>query len=98
MTFEEFYSKHFIDVDKVTQEKKILDEYNIELSDSVIKINENYIKDSNQYEVFLCVVDNKYTKCVSNLLNKIFDNKEEAYSYFNELKEINTLEKLVKLI
>ena len=66
--------------------------------DSIIKININYILDKNKYEVFLCVVDNKYTKCVSNILNKIFDNKEEAYSYFNELKEINTLEKLGKLI
>lgn len=60
MTFEEFYSIHYNNVDKVTQEKEILDEYNIELSDSVIKINENYIKDSNQYEVFLCIVDNKF--------------------------------------
>lgn len=45
MTFEEFYFKHYNNVDKVTQEKEILDEHNIELSDSVIKINENYIKD-----------------------------------------------------
>lgn len=94
MTFEEFYSIHYNNVDKVTQEKEILDEYNIELSDSVIKINENYIKDSNQYEVFLCIVDNKYTKCVSNLLNKKFNDKEEPTVYFNELKSIDTIEKL----
>ncbi len=97
MRFEEFYSQHNKN-NKQFEEKEIIDEYNIELIDSIIKININYILDKNKYEVFLCVVDNKYTKCVSNLLNKIFDNKEEAYSYFNELKEINTLEKLGKLI
>ena len=97
MRFEEFYSLHNKN-NKQLEEKEIIDEYNIVLIDSIIKININYILDKNKYEVFLCVVDNKYTKCVSNLLNKIFDNKEEAYSYFNELKEINTLEKLGKLI
>jgi hypothetical protein len=98
MTFDEFYIKYAKQIKNITEDKKIIDEYNIELIDSIIKININYILDKNKYEVFLCVVDNKYTKCVSNLLNKIFDNKEEAYSYFNELKEINTLEKLGKLI
>ena len=97
MRFEEFYSLHNKN-NKPLEEKEIIDEYNIVLIDSIIKININYILEKNKYEVFLCVVDNKYTKCVSNLLNKIFDNKEEAYSYFNELKEINTLEKLGKLI
>lgn len=97
MRFEEFYSLHNKN-NKQLEEKEIIDEYNIVLIDSIIKININYILDKNKYEVFLCVVDNKYTKCVSNILNKIFDNKEEAYSYFNELKEINTLEKLGKLI
>ena len=97
MRFEEFYSLHNKN-NKQLEEKEIIDEYNIVLIDYIIKININYILDKNKYEVFLCVVDNKYTKCVSNILNKIFDNKEEAYSYFNELKEINTLEKLGKLI
>ena len=97
MRFEEFYSLHNKN-NKQLEEKEIIDEYNIVLIDSIIKININYILDKNKYEVFLCVVDNKYTKCVSNILNKIFDNKEEAYSYFNELKEITTLEKLGKLI
>lgn len=94
MTFEDFYKKNIKQIDKTKIDKQIIDEYNIELSDSVIKINENYIKDSNQYEVFLCIVDNKYTKCVSNLLNKKFGNKEDATAYFNELKSIDTIEKL----
>ena len=42
----------------------------------------------------MCVVDNKYTKYISDLLRKTFDNKEEAYNYFNELKNINTLDQL----
>ena len=79
MRFEEFYSLHNKN-NKQLEEKEIIDEYNIVLIDSIIKININYILDKNKYEVFLCVVDNKYTKCVSNILNKIFDNKEEAYS------------------
>lgn len=98
MRFEDFYSQHNKDNNKTLEKKEIIDEHNIELIDSIIKININYIFDKNKYEVFLCVVDNKYTKCISNLLNKMFDNKEEAYSYFNELKDINTLEKLNELL
>lgn len=98
MRFEDFYSQHSNNYKKSLEEKEIIDEYNIELIDSIIKININYILNKNKYEVFLCVVDNKYTKCISNLLNKMFDNKEEAYSYFNELKDINILEKLNELL
>lgn len=97
MRFEEFYSQHNKNNESF-EEKEIIDEYNIELIDSIIKININYILDKEKYEVFLCVVNNKYTKCASNLLNKKFDNKEEAYSYFNELKEVNSLDKLAELI
>lgn len=98
MTFEDFYKKNIKQIDRTEQDKQIIDEYNIELIDSIIKININYISDENKYEVFLCVIDNKYTKCVSNLLIKLFNNKEDAYSYFNELKNINTLEQLDKKI
>jgi hypothetical protein len=98
MTFEDFYNKNIKHNKKINQDKEIIDEYNTELMDSIIKININYIYEDNNYEVFLCVVDNRYTKVISNLLNKKFDNKEDAYSYFNELKEVNTLEKLAELL
>lgn len=98
MTFDEFYIKKTKHIKNITENKEIIDEYNIELIDSIIKININYISDINKFEVFLCVVDNRYTKVISNLLNKKFDNKEDAYSYFNELKEVNTLEKLAELL
>lgn len=94
MTFEDFYKKNIKQIDKTKIDKQIIDEFSIELIDSIIKININYISDENKYEVFLCVVDNTYTKCISNLLNKLFNNKEDAYSYFYELKNINTLEQL----
>ena len=98
MTFEDFYKKNIKQINKTEQDKQIIDEFNIELIDSIIKININYISDKNKYEVFLCVVDNKYIKYISDLLRKTFDNKEEAYNYFNELKNINTLEQLDKKI
>ena len=98
MTFDEFYIKNAKQMTNIKEDKEIIDEYNIELTDSIIKININYISDSNKYEVFLCVVDNKYTRYVSDLLRKLFDNKEEAYLYFNELRKLNTLEKLNELI
>lgn len=98
MTFDEFYIKNTNQIKNIIEDKEIIDEYNIELMDSIIKININYISDLNKFEVFLCVVDNKYTKYVSDLLRKFFDNKEEAYLYFNELKKVNTLEKLNELI
>lgn len=64
MTFEDFYMKNNKQIKKVNKNKEILDEYNIELIDSIIKININYILNGSKYEVFLCVVDNKYTKYV----------------------------------
>ena len=98
MRVEDFYSQYKKDTNKILEDKEIIDEYNKDLIDSIIKININYISEDKKYEVFLCVVDSKYTKYVSNLLNKRFDNKEDAYSYFNELKEVNSLDKLVELI
>lgn len=98
MTFEDFYKKHNKQIYKNDKNKEIIREYNIELVDSIIKVNMNYISDENKYEVFLCVVNNKYSKCVTNLLNKLFENKEDAYSYFNELKEENTLDKLNEIL
>lgn len=98
MTFDEFYIKNIKQIKNIAEDKEIIDEYNIELIDSIIKININYISDLNKFEVFLCVVDNKYTRYVSDLLRKYFDNKEEAYSYFNELKKVKTLKKLNELI
>jgi hypothetical protein len=94
MTFEDFYKKNINQIDRTEQDKQIIDEYDIELIDSLIKININYISDENKYEVFLCVVNNKYTKYISDLLRKTFDNKGEAYIYFNELKTINALDQL----
>ena len=94
MTFEDFYKKYIKSNNKAEQNKEIIDEYNIELLDSIIKVNINYILNENKYEVFLCVVDNQYTKFISNLLRKVFDNEEDAYSYFNELNNISTLDQL----
>ena len=94
MTFEDFYKKNIKQKNMIEQNKQIIDEFNIELIDSIIKININHISDENKYEVFLCVVDNKYTKYISDLLRKKFDSKEDAYSYFNELKNISTLDQL----
>ena len=41
MTFEDFYKKNIKQIDRTEQDKQIIDEYNIELIDSIIKININ---------------------------------------------------------